>query len=211
MSLLLASRQLGLDHNDIKVPPPELFLGHARTTDLLSLRRIQDGTARSLLRSDRTKILQAIRFNNVLIVHLAYGHGVAGERALQQVQLLKFQLDRVSTGDKQVIINIRPWLKAKYFVEDFKDIDVDLIGFLGAWLSSNTNVFMYPRLPDVLHDIDAPYQGGECSSLGDVLDGVQSPVRGQFTMMVAQATFHGYKSPQVSNAMYSTSGLEIVY
>lgn len=106
------------------------------------------------------RCLQAIEFHNVLVVHLDYGHGVAGKRALQQIQLLQCQLGRVSAEDQQIIINIRPLLRAKFFVEEFKDIDVDLLEFLEAWLSISKQVSIFPKLPSALHDINALNQQG---------------------------------------------------
>jgi len=121
---------------------------------------------RDLQRQDRARILRALATRTPIVVHLEYGYGVAGKRALEQVELLRFHLGRIGRAGQQVVVNIRPWLEANHFtdeiVEDMEetdteetDMDTELTSFLEAWMSTNKHVSYYPTIRDVRDQIDA--------------------------------------------------------
>ena len=98
--------------------------------------------------------MQAMAFHNTHVLHLHYGHGVAAHHTLRQIGLLAFHLDRAEHVRKRVIVNLTPWLTAKYILWDgHGDLDTALIERLTTWLTSREHVSIYPRIPDIWDDI----------------------------------------------------------
>lgn len=126
----------------------ELFLGDERTTTLLGIRPIRGGAARSVLRRDRAQIFQALSDHDILTVHAAYGFGVAGSRAFEQLKLLRYHLDLLTfkSDEKRIVTDIVPWITAVYFTHGLEDLDERLARVLSRWLTKNRRLSIYPRI-----------------------------------------------------------------
>lgn len=73
---------------------------------------------------------------------------------MRQIELFESLLDRASNVEKRVIIDLVPWLMNRYILWDgHGDPDTSLIRRLERWLTSNENVSVYPRIPDIWNDI----------------------------------------------------------